>query len=161
MKKLLFVFVCCFHLFPAKAQYTDIPEPELGSIKEIEKPTCDDALFIQKAKAAIKNYLEAQKISSIIAQRKNLLRQLKINHFEQIDAETIDYQKDYFAANALMMIKINKQIDETDILVCKQKSKDKNPIYLIAYPFLDNFKVDVINLIEHDNDYERVSFIYP
>ena len=161
MKKLLLVLLCALLPFTIAARADDFSFNQLGQVKTISKPSCDDALFKSKALETIKAYLSKKPALSIMQKRDKALKLARISDFEEVDVQNIDYRKSYHTAGALMMIKINKHIDEADILVCRQKNEAKNPIDIVVYLYMDNFKADIINLEQNEQDYERVFFIYP
>ena len=70
-------------------------------------------------------------------------------------------EQDLNTANALVMIKINDKIAENDIMLCRQNRNVAQPVYLIIYPYADNYRVYVINLDKNSSDYRDVTFIFP
>ena len=133
----------------------------LGMVKLIQMPTCDNQDFEAKIHDAAEKYFENEPAYSTISKRKKLLRLKNLKNFEKISAEGFSPNTDFNTANALIMIKINEHVDTKDILLCREKQKRKNTVYVIAYPYLDNVKVHIINLSEKDSNYNAVSFVYP
>ena len=133
----------------------------LGEAKIIEMPACNNKEFELKVIKAAETYFENAPVSSISAKRKKFLILKSLNGFEQASAENFSPETDFNTANALIMIKINEHMEEKDILLCRQKEGHNPPIYVIAYPYMDNIKAYIINLDEENPDYHAVSLIYP
>ena len=127
----------------------------------VQRPQCSDKLFVDKIMETIETYQSQIKATSAKQMRQKLLRTKQIKNFEEISVADFEPKTDYDTANALIMVKINKQIDEKDIVLCKQTGKTKKPIYVLAYPYFDNFQGHIINLDPAIRDYEQISFIYP
>lgn len=139
----------------------DNPNEELGKIIAIERPACDTPAFVSKALEAIKDYTNKIPASSTIEKRNKALILSNIDGFSQVSAEGFKPSDDFNTANALITIKINKKIDGRDIILCRQDGSVPQRLYLIAYPYADNYKVHVINLDKYSDNYEDVTFIYP
>ena len=136
-------------------------DEKLGSIQLISAPTCDNEILNKKALEKIKEYSLAQTTGSIISKRKHALILSDIKDFEEISAKNFTPKDDFNTANALITIKINKHIKDKDFVVCRQKTAKEKPLYLVIYPYLDNYMVHIINLEQYSDDYEKVSFTYP
>ncbi len=163
MKNGLLILLSCLFALKAFAQANDfaLSNEDLGHIQTISRPDCDDALFKKKALEVVKDYLESKTALSSIAKRQKALKLKQIDAFENVDVENFRSNEDFLAASALIEIKINKQIDAKDILLCRQKGDFKRPVYIIAYPYMDNFKAHIIGLEKDSSDYEKLFFMYP
>ena len=137
------------------------PNTELGKIKSINTPKCDTPELFEKVMQRIKAYTSSLQSNSIINKRRNTLLVTNIEGFEEISVENFDPETDYHTANALITIKVNMHYKNKDITLCRQTGKNTHPLYLIMYPYLDNYKVHIINLDMHSDDHEKISFIYP
>lgn len=135
------------------------PEEELGEIKDIERPACTARALTERVRIEAEHYLKTQPAASSIAKRQKALIIANINDFEEISAENFEPEQNLNTANALITLKINRRINASDITLCRQKEGGK--IYLIIYPYQDNFKVHIINLASYDPENEGISFIYP
>lgn len=136
---------------------TDVME----KINLLEAPQCDNPLLFKKVLQKVMDYAATMSTGSTINKRKKALILANINSFEKVDVKNISPETDLKTANALITIKVNKNIDENDFTICKQVDSKGKPLYLIIYPYMDNFKVHIINLDSYSDDYEKISFTYP
>lgn len=134
---------------------------ELGNIELPPAPTCDNKVLFEKALAEIEKYSLSKTTNSIISKRKHALVLNHIKEFENVSVKNFTPKDDYNTANALITIKINKYIREKDFVLCRQKGVKEKPIYLVIYPYLDNYMVHIINLEQYSDNYEKISFTYP
>ncbi len=164
MKACLVALSLCLlpiRLFGADADFESDSSQELGQISDTKAPKCSDPIFYQRVMKAITKYFETENVSSAIGKRKKALKLANIKAFETVSAQNFSPETDFHTANALIMIKINKKVNGDDIILCRQTGEIKKPVYVIAYPYMDNYQVYVINLTQNAIDYEQVSFIYP
>ena len=145
----------------AQEQAFDSSFDALGQAEIIQKPSCDTPLFEQKALHSIKTFLEEKPVFTTINQRKKALKLKKLNGFENVDIAHFSPETDYMTANALIELQINQHVDQKDILLCRQKGDIQKPIYIILYPYMDNFKAYIIGADENSGRYDHLSFIYP
>ena len=134
---------------------------QISDLSIVQRPKCDDKAFVDKVMETIESYQAQIEAKSAKQMRQKFLRTKQIKGFEEVSATDFDPKTDYDTANALIMVKINKQIEEKDIVLCKQTGKIKKPVYVLAYPYFDNYKGHIINLDPAIRDYEQISFIYP
>lgn len=164
MKTYFAVLILCLlplQLWGAETSFKTDSSTELGQISDIQAPKCSDLAFYEKIMDTAIRYYENEKVSSSIAKRRKALKLSNIKAFESVSTRNFLPTQDYNTANALIMIKINKQVREDDIILCRQKEDVKTPVYVIAYPYMDNYQVHILNLAQKNSDYEQVSFIYP
>lgn len=147
--------------FALKADDQFIDSHQTLDITSFERPKCTASEFQTKALDVMKTYLENMPALSSISQRNKKLKIASLNDFEEVNISDFNVEDNYLTANALLMIKINKKVEEKDILLCKQVNIKKDPVYIIVYPYMDNFKANIINLDENQTDFEAISFIYP
>ena len=147
--------ICC----AADNSFDDFHQ-SLEKIDLIQRPTCSTPEFQAKALEVMQTYLENMPVSSSLSQRNKKLRIAGLKDFEQVKVSDFKVEDNYAAASALLMIKINKKIDEQDILLCRQAGV-KDPVYIITYPYMDNFRANIVNLDKNQPDFEAISFIYP
>ncbi len=136
-------------------------DADLNSITLPTAPKCDTPQLLEKVIQTIKKHSKLLVSDSTMAKRKKALILSNINGFEEVDIKKFTPQSDYNTANALITIKVNKHYKDEDFILCKQSGQHKKPLYLIIYPYMDNYKGHIINLEEYSNDYEKNSFIYP
>ena len=163
MKKIFFLlfFICLALRVNAQDEFFEQPQDVFGQADTIKMPACNDQDFKAKILQTAEKYFENQPVSSTLEKRKKVLRLKNLKDFETVSVKDFSPETDFNTANALIMIKINENVEEKDILLCRQKEEDKNIVYIIAYPYLDNVKAHLINLAEKNSDYNAVSFIYP
>lgn len=137
------------------------PNEELGQIEEIKRPSCVSAHFQNKVLAVIQDILNKDVDDSTIALRRKHLLLAHLNSFEEVSAAGFSAETDENVADALIMLKINQKIPEKDIVVCRQSSAVEKPLYVMLYPYIDNYKGVVINMNRYTGSREEVSFIYP
>jgi len=137
---------------------TDI---DLNSITLPAAPKCDNPQLIEKVIHTIQKHFKLLSSDSTMTKRKKALILSNVNGFEEVDIKKFTPKSDYNTANALITIKVNKHYKDEDFIICKQSGQHKKPLYLIIYPYMDNYKGHIINLEEYSNDYEKSSFIYP
>lgn len=139
----------------------DNPNEKLGSVQLIERPSCDTPQLLSKVMQRIQDYTDKMPTASILAKRNKALILSNIQEFESVSAENFTPQDDFNTANALVTIKINKKIKSKEFTLCRQTSAKKQPLYLIIYPYADNYMVHIINLEKYSGKYDTVSLIYP
>ena len=163
MKKIIFLLFLMGLASNINAQDDSFERSQdaLGKADIIKMPACNDKNFEAKILQAAKDYFQNQPTLSTVSKRKQILRLQSLKNFETVSTENFSPETDFNTANALITLKINEHVEEKDILLCKQKEKDKNAVYVIAYPYMDNVKAHIINLAEKNPDYQAVSFIYP
>jgi len=137
------------------------PDETLGEIRNIEPPACQSPQFYEKIMSVINQYMEKTPAVSILEKRRKMLNLAEITGFEQISAAEVSPEVDFDTANMILMIKINQKIPQEDILVCRQQTSKKKPLYIVAYPYLDNWSVSIINLRSDTKIDNWISFIYP
>lgn len=163
MKKICLCFLLSIFAFPLCAQDGDFVSDteQLGNIRSIEKPKCSDKDFQDKVITTVKAYMERATVNSTISKRKKILKLSRLKSFVPVLVKGFTPDDDYNTANALITIKINEHVAEEDIVLCKQSDMDKNPVYILVFPYLNNFKGYIINLDEKNPEYDAISFIYP
>lgn len=163
MKKtffLLFYFLILGDVCAEDALFAQQGET-LGQVKTLQMPECNDKDFETKIIETAKKYFEKQPAFSTVQKRKQFLTLKNLKDFERVSAQNFLPETDFNTANALITIKINEHVDEKDILLCRQKEHDQTPVYVIAFPYMDNVKAYVINLAQNNPDHQAVWFVYP
>lgn len=133
----------------------------LGNVKDLTPPECSSPELYSKAMKAINGYAKNLKAETTLAKRDKALLAANVTGFHKVTTQGFNTETDFNTANALLMIKINEKVLEDDILICQQNGKHELPLFLIIYPYVDNYKAYVINLDRFSDDYKAVSFIYP
>ena len=136
-------------------------DEDLGKVKLPEKPVCESATLYANTMQEVEKYIGTINADTTLSKRSIALISADIDGFQQVAAQNFLPEQDLNTANALVMIKINEKIDENDILLCRQNRDIPRPVYLIIYPYADNYRVYVINLDQSSSDYRDVTFIFP
>ena len=136
-------------------------DEDLGKVKLPEKPECSSPELYAKVMQKVAEYLNNINAQSTLAKRSKALISANLDGFHQVAAQNFLPEQDLKTANALVMIKINDKIDEKDILLCRQNRDITPPVYLIIYPYADNYRVYIINLDKNSSDYQDITFIFP
>lgn len=145
----------------ASADEFSRPNEELGQIEEITRPNCDSPLFKDKVLHVITDILNEQQDYSTMALRQKKLLLAHLSEFEEAPAVGFSAKEDENVADILIMLKINQKISEKDILICRQSFATEKPIYIILYPYIDNYKGLLVNLNRYKPNSGELSFIYP
>lgn len=136
-------------------------DEQLGQISDITPPECSSPQLFAKVRERIFQYMDGLTAKSTLAKREKALILANLGNFSEVSVEDFIPKTDYDTANALIMIKINEKIPEKDILLCKQNKSAGEPLYLVIYPYADNYQGYIINLDKNSMDYKDISFIYP
>ena len=137
-------------------------DEQLGQLKDITPPECSSPELYAKIRERILAYTDNVTAQSTLAKRQKALILANLGGFSNVSVENFKPETDYNAANALVMIKINEKIPEKDIILCRQNQKTKgSPLYVVLYPYADNYRGYIINLDKNSIDYKDISFIYP
>lgn len=135
---------------------------QLGQLKDITPPACSSPELYAKIRERILAYTDTLTAKSTLAKRQKALILANLGGFSNVSVENFKPETDYNTANALIMIKINEKIPEDDIILCRQNQATKGtPMYVVVYPYADNYRGYIINLDENSIDYKDISFIYP
>lgn len=137
------------------------PNEVLGEIKAPKAPTCQDPHFLEKIVSVVKNFLHENEYKSTVGRRHERLVLANLQEFETVSAEGFSDKQDVRVADALIMLKINEKVSSDNILICRQKTLNKNPVYVIVYPYIDNYKGLIYNLSDPGQSNKEVDFIYP
>lgn len=133
----------------------------LGKVKLPEKPECSSPELYAKVMQKVTEYLNSINAQSTLAKRNKALISANLDGFHQVSVKNFTPEQDLKTANALVMIKINDKIAENDIMICRQNRDIPRPVYLIVYPYADNYRVYIINLDKNSSDYRDITLIFP
>ena len=133
-----------------------------GQLKDITPPACSSPELYAKIRERILAYTDTITAKSTLAKRQKALILANLGSFSNVSVENFKPETDYNTANALIMIKINEKIPEKDIILCRQNQATRGtPLYVVLYPYADNYRGYIINLDKNSIDYKDISFIYP
>ncbi len=163
MKKLYFILSFILLAFSALAEEPDFGDQDtvLGQAHLITPPSCNDPLFIEKLQHLMHTYFDIKANESALSRRKKTLKLQQLHEFETVDAQNFAPTDDFIVAGVLMALKINEKIEAKDIVLCRQKNVKTNPVYVVSYPYMDNFKSCLINFDETNSTNQDICFIYP
>lgn len=136
-------------------------DEELGKIKEITRPECASQDLFEKAEKIIRDYLLNKNSQSTLAKREQRLTLSNLHGFEEIPTADFTDETDINTADALITLKINNKIPQEDFILCRQKNALTKPLYILFYPYSDNYKGLIINLAKNSKNFEEITFIYP
>lgn len=136
-------------------------DEDLGNVKLPEKPECSSPELYAKVMQKVAEYLNSINAQSTLAKRNKALISANLDGFHQVSVKNFTPEQDLKTANALVMIKINDKIAENDIMICRQNRDIPRPVYLIVYPYADNYRVYIINLDKNSSDYRDITLIFP
>ena len=156
--RIIFFVIATFY---ANIVWSKDNNAELDQVLFPKKPKCESQLLLDKVIRRIEDFTYNSYARSTISKRKNALIKANINGFATKNIKTFKPEDDFNTANALMSLKINKQLTDDDIILCKQTGNHKLPLYLLIYPQEKDYMVHIINLDIYSDDYEKISFTYP
>lgn len=147
------VLCCCLSITGSALAETSDSSPE--------RPQCSSPALYQKAMQAVADYTATLPAASTLAKRRKALISVNIEGFSDVPTEGFSVENDFNTANALITIKINKKIAEKEIVICRQNTQKKQPLYLLLFPENEHFRGYILNLDEYSNNIEDISFVYP
>ena len=136
-------------------------DEQLGKTQNISAPTCSSPQLFTKIKERVWQYTDSFHSTTTLAKRSKSLILANLGGFSNVSVEDFNPEEDYNTANALIMIKLNEKIPEKDIILCRQNEAADVPLYVVLYPYADNYQGYIINLDKNSIDYKDISFIYP
>ncbi|MBE6451615.1 MAG: hypothetical protein E7016_06595 [Alphaproteobacteria bacterium] len=157
----LCAFLMSFYIGNSSAQSVENEKAELNQNSYVAVPKCNDANLYEKVLQRVKQYSDISDADSAIVKRQKALLIKNIESFEDVDVKSFNPETDFNTANALISLKINKQLTNDDIVLCKQAKNIKKPLYIIVYPQDKAYVGHIINLEQYSADYEKISFTYP
>ncbi|MBQ8870223.1 MAG: hypothetical protein IJ019_02465 [Alphaproteobacteria bacterium] len=157
----LYAFFLSFYIGNSSAQSVKNEKTELNQNSYVAVPKCNDANLYEKVLQRVKQYSDISIADSTIVKRQKALMLKNIESFENVDVKSFNPETDFNTADALISLKINKQLTNDDIILCKQAKNIKKPLYIILYPQDRSYVGHIINLEQYSADYEKISFTYP
>ena len=158
-------FCICAAAFPeiSKAEDGDKQPAEVFTHKVEKKllplPDCKDAVLLGAVKDFVAGFYAGNADKNAAFRRR---RHFITHNLAEFSRENIANYKTEAArpvSDIIIDLKVNKNILEENMLLCKNQSPYKNPgnVYILVYPEDDGYKVHLINL---DAKGEDVSFFY-
>lgn len=132
------------------------PETIVYEVKKEIKPlpTCDDKLLIEKTKEFISSYYNKNIDNSVVARRKKHFVLAGLNNFSKENIANYKTEKTRPMSDIIAELKINENIIEENMLLCKNTSSNKyaGNIYILLHPLKKGYKVFLLNLDEKNKD---------
>lgn len=110
---------------------------------DAELPTCDNEEIITLVRQKISQYQQEHRENSIVGRRQQALILKTLGRFENLDTAQFDNASNYKAADALVMAKINRGLQDEDIRLCR--GGFDGSVYLMMYRDADAYRVEIIN----------------
>ena len=119
-------------------------------------PTCEDKVLLEKTKEFVREYYGKSIDNSVIGRRHRYFVLNNLNKFDKENVANYKTEKTRPVSDVIASLKINENIIEENMLLCKNTSSNKyaNNIYLLAHPTEKGYKVYVLNLDEKNNFFE-------
>ena len=121
------------------------------------RPECSDLLLVQKIVEKIEAYQTEHPSTMLIDRRRDILLRRNLSRFDEVKVEGFTAKQDFNVANAVIMTKINRGLNDADLRLCKSLGHGRAAgVYALIYPVGEGNVVDIINFLPGEN----LSFIY-
>ena len=121
------------------------------------RPECSDSLLVQKIVEKIEAYQTEHPSTMLIDRRRDILLRRNLSRFDEVKVEGFTAKQDFNVANAVIMTKINRGLNDADLRLCKSLGHGRAAgVYALIYPVGEGNVVDIINFLPGEN----LSFIY-
>lgn len=130
--------------------------------KEIKTlPVCNDEKLLTKVREFIADYYEKTPAENVKSRRRRYFVQHNIDKFAEENIANYKTEAARPVSDVIADLKMNKNILEENMLLCKNQSKYKDPgnLYLLVYPENNGYRVYIINLDTFKIS-EKMSFLY-
>lgn len=125
------------------------------------RPECSDSLLVQKIVENIGAYQAENPATMLIDRRRDILLRRNLSRFEEVEIKGFSAKQNFNVANAIIMTKINRGLDDEDLRLCRSLGRGKAAdIYVLIYPVGEGNVVDIINFLPEGSDKGILSFIY-
>lgn len=106
-------------------------------------PTCDNEEIVTLVRQKIAQYQQEHRPNNIVGLRKQAMIFKTLDKFENVDVEQFDNASNYKVADALIMAKINRGLQNGDIRLCR--GGFDGSVYLMMYRDADAYRVEIVN----------------
>lgn len=135
--------------FPDKSFVAEIKDNQAP--REYSKKVdldCNDSRLLQQLRATLEPYINQKTNLSAMSRRKAFLTIKNLKNFYELNPKDINYREDTFAADRVVELKINHNLSEESIKICKAANRFiGNNLYLVMYHTEKGIKVEAINFI--------------
>lgn len=109
----------------AEEQPVEIAAPELDAAPEFEvgatpRPECSDPRMTQKIVEKIEAYQSEHPAAMLIDRRRDILLRRNLSRFGEVKVEGFTAKQDFNVANAIIMTKINRGLNDADLRLCRR-----------------------------------------
>lgn len=142
-------------LAPVVQEETLVEENE----PQVELPECTDKALIEKTQEVLISYNDSHPIGSLYEKRKRALQMRLMKSFEEVSSEGFTSKQNRLVADKLLMTKINKGLEDSQIRLCRSQKTDERfkTVYLMMYIGTTNLpEIYVLNY--SDNKDEEIRF---
>ena len=187
IKKFLALMVCILLSAPVFAEETntDVSEdllrkideenitdaekqPEIEIIRKVEHkiaplPACDNPVLYEKTKAFITAYFEKMGSLGTLYRRHQYFLLRDLNKFQTEDVSAYKTVETQTVANAIANAEVNFSLNDDNLRLCKNTSKNKyaKDLYLLIFPKDDGYIVQILNMMPRQvQDNLDISFFY-
>lgn len=150
----------------AKEQPVEIAVPEFNATSELDvgatpRPECSDPRLIRKIVEKIEAYQSEHPAAMLIDRRRDILLRRNLSRFGEVKVEGFTAKQDFNVANAIIMTKINRGLNDADLRLCRGLGQGKaSDIYVLVYPVGEGNVADIINFLPEGTGDGILSFIY-
>ena len=151
----------------AEEQPVEIAAPEFNVSPELEvgatpRPECSDPRLTQKIVEKIEAYQSEHPATMLIDRRRDILLRRNLSRFGEVKVEGFTSPKrDFNVANAIIMTKINRGLNDADLRLCRGLGQGKAAdVYVLVYPVGEGNVADIINFLPEGTGDGILSFIY-
>lgn len=138
---------------------TIIAEPAEEKGADTLLPRCDNPEMIGIVLEKIVQYQQEHRPNTIVAIRKQALIAKTLNEFKEVPVAQFDNAQNYRVADALIMAKINRGLNDDEIRLCSG-SYDGN-VYLVIFRDGDAYRVEIINFVSAGEEKDFAVYYYP
>lgn len=136
-------------------------EAEDLEIKANPRPECSDKKLAEKVVETLVAYQKEHPATTQIDRRRDILLRRNLTSFEEVAVEGFTSKQDFNVANAIIMTKINKGLEDKDLRLCKGKGiAGASKVYVLLYPVGEGNVGEIINLQSSGKEIKTLSFIY-
>lgn len=136
-------------------------EAESIRVKTAPRPECSDEKLAKKVVETLVSYQKEHPSTTQIDRRRDILLRRNLTSFEEVAVEGFTSKQDFNVANAIIMNKINKGLEDSDLRLCKGKGiAGASNVYILLYPVGEGNVGEIINLKSAGEDIQNLSFIF-
>ena len=104
---------------------------------------------------------EASQIAAAEEQPVDILLRRNLSRFGEVKVEGFTAKQDFNVANAIIMTKINRGLNDADLRLCRGLGQGKAAdVYVLVYPVGEGNVADIINFLPEGTGDGILSFIY-